>query len=160
MSDFHSPLLGKCTNTDCGKLIEAIPVAADMTVLPERCPACHSLINPITQSLDRFLPLAIGFPARVYATGEVGIVMAVEEQVLLDFAAGNWHWYHASSLTQFIPSDEAIYDAADRSILYDCLEDMPFLTKWALAELHTIHPDLDWEGAREKLEQAGLPLRL
>lgn len=46
------------------------------------------------------------------------------------------------------------------AILYDSLEDMPLATRVRLAELHSKHARLDWEGAENILIREGFQLKV
>lgn len=143
-----NPQFGKCKT--CQKLIEAVPVTVGLYNLPE---CCNQGAWPIYPG-----QFNIGQLARVRKNNQVGIITEINtEGIVLDFGETDC-LYRPTSVEQYTVDGDCIVDAFHGGVLYDCLEEMPMITRLRLAELATEHPEWDWEQSGGKLKAEGFVL--
>ena len=135
----NEALYAKCP--DCGRFIEAEPVALGMYALAEI--HCATPVIPIIPG-----GFNVGLQAYHRITKIINIVEAVSDETIslscLDAFPRN--------VLQYTVNGNCIVDAFSGGVLYDCLAEMPMLTRLRLAEIATQYPDWDWERSRHQLE--------
>ena len=143
-----NPQFGKCPT--CKKLIEAIPVAIGVYSLPE---CCDQSVQPIYPG-----EFNIGQTARLRKTNQIGVIADInDEGIVLDFGETDC-LYPPMKVLQYVMDDECVVDVSSGGVMYDCLEEMPMLTRLRLAELATEHLDWDWARSAKELEAEGFVL--
>ncbi len=147
-SEKWNPRFGKCLV--CKKLHEATPVAIGVYSLPE---CCNQSIQPIYPG-----EFNLGQVARVRKNNQIGVITDInDEGIVLDFGDTDC-LYLPKKVLQYVMDGECVVDISSGGVIYDCLEEMPILTRLRLAELATEHLDWDWERSAKKLKAEGFVL--